>query len=220
MKWLSSLDELLYEVLSWLIFFPVTAWRTIRRPLQMMTYADSQLALPADEQYTAALSPPLFLALSLIMVHGLSLGLGEADALVAKRQGVAGLIDSDASAVAVRVMVFAFFPLVAALNAVRRRGVEVTRKSLKLPFYAQCYPGAVFAAGLSLAGTLGFSRFVGGPVIGGLLALATSLYYIVTLTRWFAATFALSVWRALVATLVGICEGFVLLLAVGLALEL
>ncbi len=220
MKWLSSLDELLYEVLSWIIFFPVTAWRTIRRPLQMMAYADSQLALPAEEQYVAALSPPLFLALSLILIHGLSLALGEADTLVARRYGVAGMIDSDASAVAVRVMVFAFFPLVAALNAVRRRGVQVDRNSLKLPFYAQCYPGAVFAAGLSLGGTLGFSRFAGGPVVGGLLALATSIYYVTTLTRWFAAAFGLRLWHAFTATLVGIFEGLLLLVAVGLVLEL
>ena len=218
MKWLSSLDELLYEVMSWLIFYPVTIWRTIRHPLQMMAYADSQLKLPEEEQYAAALSPPLFLALSLIIIHGLSLALGETDALVARRQGVAGLVDSDAGAVAIRVLAFAFFPLLMALNAVRRRNVEVDRRSLKLPFYAQCYPGAVFAAGVSLGGTFGISRWAGGPAVGGLLALAAVLYYIVTLTRWFSAEFDLSLGRALAAALVGIVEGFVLLLAVGIIL--
>ena len=220
MKWLSSLDELLYEVMSWLIFYPVTIWRTIRHPLEMMAYADSQLALPREEQYAAALSPPLFLALSLILVHGLSLALGETDALVAKHQGVAGLVDSDTGAVAVRVLAFAFFPLVAALNAVRRRGIAVDRLSLRLPFYAQCYPGAVFAAGVSIGGTLAISRWSNGPFIGGLLAVATVAYYAVTLTRWFAAEFALSLGRALAAALVGVGEGFMLLIAVGLVLVL
>lgn len=30
MKWLNSLDELLYEVMSWLVFFPLTLWRALR----------------------------------------------------------------------------------------------------------------------------------------------------------------------------------------------
>ena len=49
MKWLNSLDELLFEVMSWLIFFPLTLWRTLAQPLTMMAYADEQFALPEDE---------------------------------------------------------------------------------------------------------------------------------------------------------------------------
>ena len=96
--------------------------------------------------------------------------------------------------------------------------MEIDRRSLKLPFYAQCYSGAVFAAGVSLGGTLGISRWAGGPVVGSLIALTTALYYVVVLTRWFAADFDLSLRHALAATLVGIIEGFVLLLAVGIVL--
>ena len=67
MKWINSLDELLYEVMSWLLFFPLTLWRSIVHPFAMMDYADDQLALPDDQQYGAALSPPLFLAIALLM---------------------------------------------------------------------------------------------------------------------------------------------------------
>ncbi len=31
---LQSLDELLYEVMSWLVFYPITLWRTLVHPLQ------------------------------------------------------------------------------------------------------------------------------------------------------------------------------------------
>lgn len=58
MKWLNSLDELLYEVMSWLVFYPLTLWRTLLQPIGMMKYADRQLDLPEAEQYTDALSPP------------------------------------------------------------------------------------------------------------------------------------------------------------------
>lgn len=54
MKWLNSLDELLFEVVSWLVFFPLTLWRTPVRPMAIMAYADEQLAQPDDEQYAAA----------------------------------------------------------------------------------------------------------------------------------------------------------------------
>lgn len=57
MKWLSSLDELLYEVISWLVFYPLTLWRTCTRPLGMMDYADAQLgALSAVRQPASASS--------------------------------------------------------------------------------------------------------------------------------------------------------------------
>ena len=35
-QFLKSLDKLLYEVASWLVFYPVTMWRSARHPLAMM----------------------------------------------------------------------------------------------------------------------------------------------------------------------------------------
>src|SRR5690349_10768094 len=66
---LQSLDELLYEVMSWLVFYPITLWRTLVRPLQMMDYSDVEQGDASDQQYTDTLSPPLFLLLSLIIIH-------------------------------------------------------------------------------------------------------------------------------------------------------
>jgi len=36
MRLLQSLEELLYELVSWLVFYPVTLWRTLTRPREMM----------------------------------------------------------------------------------------------------------------------------------------------------------------------------------------
>ena len=41
MRLLQSLEELLYELVSWFVFYPVTLWRTLTRPQQMMRYADA-----------------------------------------------------------------------------------------------------------------------------------------------------------------------------------
>ena len=54
MKWLNSLDEHLFEVVSWLVFLPLTLLRTLVRLMAMMDYADEQLAQPDDEQNAAA----------------------------------------------------------------------------------------------------------------------------------------------------------------------
>ena len=38
MKIIESLDEALYTVMCWLIFYPMTLWRAVARPLDMMAY--------------------------------------------------------------------------------------------------------------------------------------------------------------------------------------
>jgi hypothetical protein len=38
---LKSLEELIYELVSWLVFYPVTMWRSIVNPQEMMRYAQS-----------------------------------------------------------------------------------------------------------------------------------------------------------------------------------
>jgi hypothetical protein len=215
MKWLSSLDELLYEVMSWLVFFPVTLWRTLTRPLGMMDYADQQLTLPEGEQYSAALSPPLFLALTLLIAHGLSAALGEADELVVNHHGLAGLINDETSALVLRLIVFAAFPLIASVNFVRRRGLAVDRGSLRLPFYAQCYPAGVFALCVSLGAAL---IGVAAPAtrLGGWLLIGASIvYYFVIETRWFAAKLAIGRPHAAGIAALGMLEGLILLLLVG-----
>ena len=65
---LQSLDDLLYEVMSWLIFYPITMWRTLVRPLTMMDYSDLEQRDAEDQQYIDTLSPPLFLLLSFYLL--------------------------------------------------------------------------------------------------------------------------------------------------------
>lgn len=215
MKWINSLDELLYEVMSWLLFFPLTLWRSLARPLAMMAYADEQLALPEPEQYAAALSPPLFLTLSLLIAHGVAVALGQSDAIVAARQGLGGLVDDDASALVLRLVVFASFALFAAARLVRRLGLPIDRASLRMPFYAQCYPTAVFALSLGLGASLAGVADPAVRVGGRLLAAAGMAHYAIVEMRWFALKLGTGYVRAAGAVLFGLFEGLALLLFVG-----
>ena len=57
MNLLRSAELLLHEVVSWLVFFPLTLWRCITRPLDMMRYAEDELTQTPDEQFGLLLSP-------------------------------------------------------------------------------------------------------------------------------------------------------------------
>lgn len=215
MKWISSLDEILYEVMSWLLFFPLTLWRAVANPLGMMDYADEQLLLPQEDQYSAALSPPLFLALSLLLAHSFSLALGQSDTIVADNRGLASLVNDQTSELALRVVVFAGFSLFAATRLIRARGLPIDRKSLQKPFYAQCYPTAIAALFLGLATSLMLIPNASAQVSGGFIALASIVNYLVVQTRWFHRMLAVGYLKAFGNVLVVLVESLILLLVVG-----
>jgi hypothetical protein len=211
MKWLSSLDEFLYEVVSWLAFYPLTLWRAISRPLTMMEYAEAQLSLPPEEQFLGAISPPLFLVVTLLVAHGIDMALGNSDPIVANKHGLAALIPDDASAIFFRALVFAAFPLAMAARCLRRLGGPFDREQLKGPFYAQCYPTAAFALALSFGGTLADHTSFHQQIAGGTIIAAAIVCYLATETSWFAAKLGRGLWGGFLAATLSFGEGFVLL---------
>jgi hypothetical protein len=215
MQFLKSLDDLLYEIITWLVFYPITLWRTIRRPFEMMTYADSELEDQPEQQYPDVLSPPIFLLLTLLLSHTIELALVGENPIVASRKGLAGLVNDDTSLLLMRLVFFAVFPLVMSVRLLRRQRTALTRDSLKHPFYAQCYPTAVFALILGL-GTL--MTQLHAPVamgVAGLVAIAFALLWFGVLqTLWFSRTLGISKLRGFLNATRGMVEsliGFVLL---------
>ncbi|AJA10675.1 hypothetical protein SKP52_19030 [Sphingopyxis fribergensis] len=142
---LKSLDELLYEVMSWLVFYPITLWRTLVRPLQMMDYSDVEQGDAADQQYTDTLSPPLFLLLSLIIVHAAEIALVGNNAVVTSKVGLAALVSNNTDLIILRIVMYSLFPVMMAARMVRAQGLQVNRDTLRAPFYSQCYTAAVLA---------------------------------------------------------------------------
>ena len=184
---LKSLDELLYEVMSWLIFYPMTLWRVLRRPLVMMDYSDRELHQSAAEQYTDTLRPPLFLLLSLLLSHALELAFIGTSSVLRDNRGLAALVNDDTSLVLLRLVIFSVFPLMFAVRLTRAQRKRITRDSLRQPFYAQCYAAGAFALVVGIGGLLltthhwGWSRAAGLVVMLGAL-----LVYGLVQARWFA----------------------------------
>jgi hypothetical protein len=187
MKWLNSFGDLLYEVMSWLIFYPITLWRTVTRPLEAMRYSDEELRDRADEQFTDTLNPPLFLVLSLLLTQAIDVALGGGtNPIVAQKTGLAGFVSDDTTLLALRLVLFSLFPLMMATRFLRAKRVKLTRQSLKGPFYAQCYACAPFALCLGIGVSLAHTNIPGAPVASAVLVIGAMLAYLTAETLWFS----------------------------------
>lgn len=197
MKILKSLEEFLYEVMTWLVFYPRTMWLALRHPWRMMEYADAELKDRVAQQYTDTLSPPLFLVITIIISHGLELVIVGQSRLVTDRSGLSGLISNDTNLIIYRAICFSLFPLMMALRMLRRQGSKLDRDTLRPPFYSQCYVTAPFALASGAA-----SLTVGNPdqwvrAAGALLMLPVVIWYIILQMRWFAMHLGITDLRAL-----------------------
>lgn len=183
---IKSLDELLYEVMSWVVFYPLTLWRVFRRPLHMMDYSDRELHQQDAAQYTETLAPPLFLLLSLLLSHALELAIIGNNPIVASKHGLAALVDDDSSLIALRLVIFSVFPLLFALRLVRAQHKPITRETLRQPFYAQCYAAAPFALMLGVGTVFASMHWHEAAIAGWTLTATTLLAYWMVQARWFA----------------------------------
>ena len=182
---LQSLDELLYEVMSWLIFYPVTLWRTLVRPLKMMDYSDTEQGDTADQQYTDTLSPPLFLLLSLILVHAAEIALVGNDAVVASKVGLSALVSTNTDLIILRIVMYSLFPVMMATRMVRAQKLQVNRDTLRAPFYSQCYVAAVLAIMFGSAVILIKLGHEWALIAGSGLAIFGLLWFGFLQTAWF-----------------------------------
>lgn len=110
MNLLKSAELLLYEVVSWLVFYPLTLWRCIRHPILMMAQAQTELEKSPEDQFPDVLSPPIFLFLTLMLAH-----LAQTSFFPA--QGVLGGALADVRNLLVfRAVAFSLFPRAMAKN--------------------------------------------------------------------------------------------------------
>ncbi|MCQ4631304.1 permease [Shinella sp. CPCC 100929] len=209
MRLLQSLEELLYELVSWLVFYPVTLWRTLRRPQQMMRYADVELGDAQEERYKDTLSPPLFLLLTLLFAHGLEL------ALIAHRDDamLPEMLRNDTNLLIFRAFLFSIFPLLMAVRLLGRTGAALDRETLKPPFYSQCYVAAPFAFGLSAGMNIARTGHQEMVAVGTAISLLSLLWYVIVEVRWFEHDLHVGRLAAVWLVLRTVAEATVLLLA-------
>ena len=194
-KLMQSLDELLFEIVSWFLFYPLTLWRMIRSPLKTMASADIELREAAQRQFDDTIPPPLFLALTFIVIHIVELTVLGHSYLATVNPELSRTIGTDANLTIVRIMIIALLPLTAAIRILRARGVHIDRPAIKAPFYGQCYAAALFGIMLALAFVAeGRVLDYTGPAFLSVMALAFLWLFLIE-AHWFAAQLKVSLWQ-------------------------
>jgi hypothetical protein len=214
-KLLRSFEEFLYEVMAWLLFYPRTLWRVIRQPLAMMRYSDQEQHDKEERQYDDAISPPLFMMISIVIAHLLEMAVHHNGTL---RDGIRGIFQTDQTFFLLRCVVYSLYPLIFAGALVRRRGVVLDRDSLRAPFFAQCYVTApatlvwgVAAIGLRM-------QNLAVVLVSGATLLGVVVWFLSVQTRWFqertemplSRAFGLVLGLYLMATVISVAVGTVL----------
>lgn len=141
MKILKSLEELVYEVMVMLVFYPRTLWLTFRHPQRMMDYADTELGDVVSEQYNDTLSPPIFLMICLAISHVIEVAALGSNATAA----LPAFLRSTENLLGFRVLVFSLLPLAMSLRLLHGLKQPLNREALRTPFYSQCFVTAPLA---------------------------------------------------------------------------
>lgn len=147
LKLLRSLEEFLYELCTWFLFFPRTLYRVIVYPRRMAQYVNTELTQKLDKQFDDAISPPMFLMLAVLVAHGVELLMHQQ--VTGTGQLSRTVFGNEESLLLYRSITFAVWPLISSVHLLRRKKVAMTRESLRRPFFMQCYLTAPFAVALS-----------------------------------------------------------------------
>ena len=182
---LKSLDELLFETIGWLLFWPLTLFKTIRHPRRMLAYGSRELNEAEAKPYSDTLQPPLFLFLTVVLIHGIELATVGESTIVTSTVGLNALIDDDTNLLLLRLVSFGALPLILAARLIWRQGKTLDREVLRPHFYAQCYVAGALAFMMGIAG-VGFQTiWPWAHVAGWILLIAAFGWYGFVQLDWF-----------------------------------
>ena len=181
---LKSLDDLLYEVMTWLVFYPVSLWRSVRHPLRTMQYARSELGKEDSLQFRETLRPAVFLLVTVILAYVVEIALVGESAVVTSQIGVANLIGDNQSMMIMRIFAFALIPVIMGSVETSLERKPIDRDTLEIPFHAQCFLAAPFVLAFSLTITAIRAPDPSIEPTAFLSALAISVAYIGMEVAW------------------------------------
>lgn len=203
MKLLKSIEELLYELISWVIFYPLTLWRIMRQPLATLSYAERELQEPEGQQYDDGVSPPIFLLITLGLLHIIGQAIMPSKAAV-----MTGVFADARNLLAFRAIAFSFFPLIFGLIQLKVGRSRVTRSTFRPVFYSQGYATVPFVIAISLGiGIMGnYAESMAYAWWGLALLLVGLLWYGTVQSRWLASSAPIGiVWSVLLVIVTLIC---------------
>lgn len=215
---LKSLDEFLYELMTWIVFYPLTLWRSVMHPLRTMAYAKDELAKDRPDRFRSTLSPPVFLLVTIFVSHAVELALVGDPQVVRDNQGLSGLISDTSSLIIFRITTFALFPIVLGCIEVGLAHRKLDRDTLEGPFFAQSFVAAPFVLVFGLAGTAARYPDQAIALIATLVLAVSTVAYLRVETLWLARSTGRSKWLGFAWALAGLVICLGVLLMIGIAL--
>lgn len=212
-KFIKSLEELLYEVATWLLFYPRTLWIAFTRPATLDRYTGAELTERVEVQFTDVVSPPMFLLLTLLIVHVFEMLTPDAPSQESSRVA-RRILESDTNVLIFRSVAFSIFPVLMANGLLRRLQVRVDRETLRMPFYIQCFFVAPFVILTSVGTNLVRTQAVGVEQVGIAIVVAGFAWYVAVQAKWFASRLGVGLMRGAGIALKLLCTGLVLVLGV------
>ena len=177
MRLLPSLEEFLYELVGWLVFYPRTLWRIFRHPGAIARYTRAELAKDSEDKFTDTISPVLMLILSVVLAHAFEMAsrlpMPKADSPVGRLA-----FGSDEGLLLTRSVVFCIFALGASLGTLRRGRQAITRDTLREPFSIQAFLVCPFVVLLSLGTLMARDARPWVVTLGVGIAMGSALWYI------------------------------------------
>jgi hypothetical protein len=183
---LKSFEVLLYEVMSWIVFYPRTLWRSVRHPLILMERTDDELKLAPAEQFRDVVSPPIFLLLTVVAANGIEVAVVGNDPLIDAGIGLATMITDNTSLILFRLVVFASLPVISAVFALAMMHRPVDRDTLQPVFYGQCFVTTPVVLLFSIGATLTRLPDPAANYPAGFLFILAAVFYVGVEAAWFA----------------------------------
>lgn len=199
MRLLQSLEEFLYELVGWLVFYPRTFWRVLRHPGAIARYTRHELSEQPEQQFQETISPVLMLILSVGLVHAsemaMKLPVPELESPLGRL-----LFGSEEALLLTRSVMFCIFALGAALGTLKRERQPITRNTLREPFSIQAFLACPFVVLLSCGLQMLRMNAQWMQTIGLLLAIFACVWYVLARVAAYRALYHGPFWSVLATT--------------------
>ena len=198
---LRSLEEFLYELVGWLVFYPRMFWRVLIHPGEVARYTRIELGKDPDQRFSDAISPVLMLILSVAIAHALEMAMRMSSPRLSTPVGQL-LFSSEQGLLLTRSAVFCVYALGAALGTLWRQRRPVNRETLREPFSIQAFIACPFVVTLALSQVAAASPAQAGPFTATCISVLAVAWYLWARMRAFVALNGGSALRALGAVVV------------------
>lgn len=225
---LRSVEDILFEIVSWLYFYPRTFLLSLFRPQRMMVYADDELDDRPQQRYESTINPPVFLMITIAMASSVSDFILGPEAVAQAIKDSPEFLRDWKNDLMFTAFIFSIYPLLLSIDLLRHRKIAIDRASLRPPFYSQCFVAAPF--GLANYVALAFMsdttyeyEILGttydGVYIGFPIFLLTLAWYTVQQARWFRRELGTSLLKSGWIAAFAIFKGFFVTSSILLLIE-